>query len=212
MGEVVSVFTAEQVARLTGVSKTTLAEWSKLALFEPEFSERMRSGAFGRTYSFRDIVAVKTLQVLRYTYKVPKLELRKTAEFLHTVASKPWAELTLYVRNKEVHFQQSDGEIVGTISGQKTFPIPLESVAQEMKNAAVALRKRSSDQYGKTDRHRLVASNQEVFLGTRIPVSLIVSLLVAGRSDAELLSAYGTLNIADIELAKQRITKDKLAA
>ena len=111
MGEVVSVFTAEQVAKLAGVSKATLSEWSKLSLFEPDFSAKVRAGAFGRTYSFQDLVAVKTLQILRKKFKVPPLELQSTAQKLRHYAARPWSELTLYVLNREVHFKKPDAQI-----------------------------------------------------------------------------------------------------
>jgi DNA-binding transcriptional MerR regulator len=212
MGEVLAIFTVDQVTRLTGVSRATLLAWDAFGLFSPEFATQMQQGAFGKIYSFQDLVAVKTLEVLRKVYRVPKAELKETAENLRRFASKPWSELTLYVLNKEVHFKQPDGEVVGALSGQKAIPIPLRSVVQEMREAALKLRQRNNDQLGATERHRLVASNQEVFAGTRIPVSLIMSLLRSGESEAALLVDYPTLKSVDIALAKQRLTVETTAA
>jgi uncharacterized protein (DUF433 family) len=212
MGHVIAVFTAEQVARLTGVSRQTLSDWGSLGLFEPELENKGGRIGLSRTYSFPDLVSVKTLQILRQVHKIPKAELAKTALALRVFAQNPWSELTLYVLNKEVHFSNDNGSIVGALSGQKSIAIPLKSVASTMRDEAAKLRSRKSVQLGTIERRRSVASNQETFAGTRIPISLIVTFIKLGRSDHMILTDYPSLSALDLEIAKKRITPLNMVA
>jgi uncharacterized protein (DUF433 family) len=52
-------FTAENVCKLTGLSARQLAYWDATDFFSPELLDEHRRRAFGRLYSFRDVVGLR---------------------------------------------------------------------------------------------------------------------------------------------------------
>jgi DNA-binding transcriptional MerR regulator len=78
---VVSAFTAEQVERLTGLTKSQLRYWDRTGFFRPTYVDAGRR-VYGRIYSFRDVVGLKTLGILRNANKVPLQHLREVAKSL----------------------------------------------------------------------------------------------------------------------------------
>ena len=68
MGEVVSViraFSADHAVRLTGLSMRQLRYWDDTGFFRHRYASEDRRSPYGRVYSFRDIVGLRTLSVLR---------------------------------------------------------------------------------------------------------------------------------------------------
>src|SRR5438128_5134619 len=97
-------FTADHVCSLTGLSKRQLRYWDATDFFSPtladdEFGRR----AFGRVYSFRDLVGLRTIAVLRE--QIPLQELRRVGQWLRAHSETPWSSLRLGVSGKTVTFQ-----------------------------------------------------------------------------------------------------------
>jgi uncharacterized protein (DUF433 family) len=201
MDNVISAFNLEQASRLAGLTTATLISWDKDDFFRPSLAYDNRRSPYSRIYNFEDLVALRTLSILRE--RVSMQHLKKAAEKLKEHAGKPWTSLALYTLNREVHFRNpGTGLIEGAVSGQYGATIPLEAVAEEMRQKANELRERDRSKIGQLERHRFVMGNAWVFAGTRIPVADVLSLLDAGFSREGVLDEYPDLVDADIEAAK----------
>lgn len=201
MGDVIAAFSLEQVSRLTGLSESRLVSWDQENFFQPSLAYEIRRSPYSRIYSFEDVVGLRTLCILRD--RVSMQHLKKAADRLKQHSGRPWSELTLYTLNREVHFKRPDtGKIEGAVSGQYGATIPLESVAEEMREKANDLRNRDPKKVGTIERHKFVMGNAPVFGGTRIAVAGVKSLLGAGFSAKRIMEEYPDLERADIESAK----------
>src|SRR5437773_6734351 len=104
--EALRAFSADHVARLTGLSKGQLAYWNKSGFFAPEHVEEGGRGPFSSIYSFQDVVGLKTISILRQHLTLQYL--RKAAKVLSQYSDAPWSQLILDVWGKEVAFCESD--------------------------------------------------------------------------------------------------------
>lgn len=202
MENVIAAFSLSQASQLTGVPESRLIEWDVDDFFRPSLAYEKRRSPYSRIYSFTDLVGLRTLGLLRE--RVSMQHLKKAAKRLKEHSGKPWSELALYTLNREVHFRRPDtGKIEGAVTGQYGATIPLESVAEEMREKANALREREPSKVGTYERHKYVMGNAYVFGGTRIPVADVQSLLAAGYTAEQIIGFFPDLKRADIKLAKQ---------
>ncbi len=198
---IIRAFSAENVCLLTGLSIDQLAEWDRMGFFPPEYASENRREPYSRIYSFQDLVGLKTLAILRKVHKVSLSHLREVAKELEQHAARPWSEVTLYVLKRRVQFTEpSTGKIRGVKDGQYVL-IPLENVAEEMRQQADKLRSRPATKIGHLERHRFVAHNAWVVAGTRIPVRSIRQFADAGYSTAEIIKEYPSLTEDDVRAA-----------
>lgn len=208
MSEVIAAFSLKQACGLTGLSEAQLIEWDVSDFFAPSYAYENRRSPYSRIYSFEDIVGLRTLCILRD--RVSMQHLREAAEKLKQHAGKPWSQLALYTLKDEVHFKRpGTGTIEGAVSGQYGATIPLESVAEEMRIKAAALKKRDPKSIGKTSSHRHIMGGALVIDGTRIPVSSILAFADAGYSSAKIIEEYPSLTRADVKraLSQGRLTQ-----
>lgn len=210
---VIRAFSAEHVQRLTGLSAGQLRRWDSEGFFSPNYAYENRRTPYSRVYSFKDVVGLRVVSVLRHDHRISMQQLRKVAAHLHEHSNTPWADMTLYVLNKEVHFREPQtGKIRGVVSGQYVVNIPLISVIEDMRKKSDDLRKRRKEQIGATERHRYVAHNAEVIAGTRIPVATIKRFSEAGYSKRQIMREYPTLKMKDIEAALKASERQKAAS
>lgn len=202
LDNVIAAYSAEQAARLTGLSVGQLAEWDKIAFFPPEYAEANRRLPYSRAYSFRDIVGLKTLAVLRKDYRIGLSKLREVADKLAHITSRPWSELKLSVLKGDVVVVGPEGQGVAPRDGQIAL-IPLKSIIEDLRQKAIDLRQRSAETVGKVERSKFVLHNAQRISGTRIPVSAVKSYIEAGSSDTEIIKAYPDLTLADIAAVRQ---------
>ena len=128
---VIFAFNIDNVSRLTGLSKSQLADWDRRGFFKPELASENRRDAYSRMYSFQDLVGLRTLAKLRREHRVPMWHLRDVAKELEQHVERPWSETTLYVLNRRVYFHEPGTEKVREISGPQYALIPLKIVANE---------------------------------------------------------------------------------
>ena len=147
------------------------------------------------------MVGLKTLAVLREKHKVSLGHLRAVAAELEKHVTRPWSEVTLYVLKRHVQFHEPDTGIVRGVKDGQYSLIPLESLAEEMRQAADRLRARSEETVGQIERHRNVAHNAWVIAGTRIPVKAIRQFADAGYSVPEIIKEYPSLTAEDVKAA-----------
>ena len=198
---IIRAFSADHVIRLTGLSKGQLYYWDKTDFFRPRYAYEDRRVPYSRIYSFRDVVGLKTLAVLRKQHGISLQHLRDVARKLSDMKDDLWAKTKLYVLNKEVHFKEPDTRKVrGVVSGQYVS-IPLVSIMSDVSREAEKLRERATEKTGKVERHRHIARNTWVVAGTRIPTGAIIQFIEAGYTIEQVLREYPSLTAADIKAA-----------
>lgn len=205
---IIRAFSADHVTRLTGLSKGQLRYWDKTGFFQPRYAYEDRSAPYSRVYSFRDIVGLRTLAVLRKEHKVSLQHLRDVAQQLDQELDHfnqdLWATTTLYVLKKKVHFREpTTAQIRRVLNGQYVM-IRLVRIINDVSEGISRLKERSTEQVGKIERHRHVARNAWVHAGTRIPTEIIASFKEAGYTNEQIRREYPSLTDADIEAAVEK--------
>lgn len=212
MAEILA-FTAEHICRLTGLSSRQLRYWDATDFFSPTLLDDFRRRAFGRIYSFRDLVGLRTIALLRNKHKVPLQELRRVGEWLHRHHETPWASLRFALSGRRVVFTDpTSGAVIEPRGpGQQVIPIALEPIANDMRRAADQLRERRADQVGQINRNRYVVHNAWVVVGTRIPTQAIWNFHQAGYDAAAIVREYPRLTLEDVRAAIEFEAKRKAA-
>jgi uncharacterized protein (DUF433 family) len=202
IADVVAAFSEEQIERIVGLSKGRLRYWAKTDFFRPTFVGDNPRAPFSRFYSFRDMVALRTLEMLRVQNSVTLQHLRKVAERLAHLKSDLWTTTTLFVVHREVVFVNPEsGSPESVLSGQYVLCIPLKKVIEDTKENVINFTRRRDDTLGKITRTRGVVHNRPVVAGTRIPVASIVRFHQDGYSDEAIIAEYPDLTPADIQAA-----------
>src|SRR5690242_9738616 len=124
--EAVSMFSAEQVCHLTGLSARQLRYWDQTDFFSPTYVGEARS-AYNRVYSFRDVVGLRLIALMRKEHSVPLQELRRVGAWL-AARRDAWSSRTFWVRAKRVYWDDPDGpHRLGTRqAGQGEMPIEMD--------------------------------------------------------------------------------------
>lgn len=202
IGNVIAAFSEEHVERLTGFSKGRLRYWDKTGFFSPSYVEENVKAPFTRFYSFRDVVALRTLAMLRVKKKVPLQHLRKVAKELKHLRDDLWTKTTLHVLNRKVVIVNPEtGAPQEALSGQYVMSISLEDVVQDIGRDVAALSKRDPDDIGKIVRVRSICHNAPTIAGTRIPVGSIKRLYEDGYSVDAIVGEYPDLTHEDVSAA-----------
>jgi DNA-binding transcriptional MerR regulator len=210
-------FTAEHVSRLTGLSERRLRYWDQRGLFAPTYAEPNRRRPYSRIYSFRDVVGLRTLALLRDRHGVSLQRLRELGEWLVRHYDTPWSSLRFYVDGKDVFFVDPEsGAILATRPlGQAAIPFRMEEVARQTEEDANRLRERRPDQLGKIEQHRYVLHNAPVLAGTRIPTKAVWDFHRAGYDTTAIIAEYPRLTKADVRAAiayEERLRDQESAA
>ena len=198
-----AAFTADHVSRLTGLSSRQLRYWDKTGFFSPTILDDYKRRTFGRIYSFRDVVGLRTIAVLRNRHRIPLQEIRRVGAWLSDRHDAPWSSLRFALKGRKVVFFDPDiGVAVEPAgAGQEVLPVDLELIASEMREAADRLRDRQPDEIGQIRRNRYVVHNAWVVAGTRVPTTAIWNFHVAGYSAADIVREYPRLTEADVTAA-----------
>lgn len=201
VNDVLRAFSAVHVQRLTGLSARQLRSWDNIGFFRPEFAFDNRRSPHSRIYSFKDVIGLRVLSILRSEHRLSLTHLRQVAKELAQYTKTPWSDLVLYVLNGQVCFTEPEtGRIRGVISGQYAC-IPLETVIDEVRQRAERLKSREPATIGHIARHRHIAHNAWVVAGTRIPVNAIRRFSDAGYSAQQIVNEYPMLTEADVTAA-----------
>jgi uncharacterized protein (DUF433 family) len=210
MADVIRGLSANHVMRLTSLSQRQLNYWDETGFFSPQFAFENRRTPFSRVYSFRDVIGLRTIAILRKQHHISLQELRKVAQTLSEYHERPWSELTLYVAGKRVYFREPDTEAIREVlSGQYTY-LRLRSIIEDLTEEAKKLKQRSQEQVGRVERHRYVVHNAYVVAGTRIPTRAIWRFHSAGFSHDHIIREYPILTPPDIDAAirhEQKLAK-----
>ncbi|MCC6421702.1 MAG: DUF433 domain-containing protein [Gemmataceae bacterium] len=202
----VLAFTGPQASRLTGLSPRVLRYWETTGVYSASYIDERPRVPYRRIYSFRDVVSLRTLALLRKRHRIKLDELRRTGAYLRETYPNhpdPWAELRFGILNGRVIFRNPEtGEwMTATRPGQTVLPIDVEEIARATERDATALTQRRREDIGKVVRHRYVLGNAWRLAGTRIPTSAIWHFHEDGANIAAIRRAYPDLTDIDIEAA-----------
>lgn len=199
----IAAFTAEHVCRLTGLSSRQLRYWDQTEFFSPTLLGGNSRRTFSRIYSFRDVVGLRAIALLRNSHRIPLQELRRVGAWLHDQHETPWSSLRFALMGRKVVFYEhgSDNAVEPRGVGQRVLSIALEPIASEMRGAADQLRDRRQEQFGQMARNRYVVRNAWVVAGTRIPTTAIWHYHQAGYSADAIIAEYPRLTVADVRAA-----------
>ena len=199
---IISAFTEDQVARLTGVSVRQLRHWDRTEFFTPAYAEADRRVAFARVYSYSDVLCLQVLGSLRNDLGCSMPHLREVKKKLCALDERAWVTTTLYVVKKRVVFDDPQkNKPVDILNGQGILNIPLETVRAGVANRLAMLRHRDVALIGNISQDRRVAHNARVIAGTRIPVRAVRAFAEAGYDTAGIIREYPTLTPADVAAA-----------
>jgi uncharacterized protein (DUF433 family) len=196
---VIQAFGEEHVEKLTGLTKWQLRRWDRRGFFEPQYAHEDRHVPYSRIYSFKDVVGLRTIAVLMKEHGVSLQELRRVATELVRRGYDHWADLKLYVLNRQVHFQEPGSpDVEGVWTGQLAM-VPIISVIEDLETRIAALNKRDTSQIGQVEKRKHIAHNSSVIAGTRIPTAAIKRFHEAGYSVEAILKQYPTLSKGDVD-------------
>ena len=201
MSTTISAFSEDHVVQLTGLTKRQLRAWDKRGFFAPHYAYEDRRAPYSRIYSFRDVVGLRTIAILLKDHHVSLSTLIAAASELDRRGYEHWADVTLHVINREVHFQKRGSEEVEGLKTGQFAMLPIIDVIDDVTTRLEALKHRSDKEIGRIERHRHVMRNAPVVAGTRITVATIQRYAEAGYSTEQILSEYPTLTERDIEAA-----------
>jgi uncharacterized protein (DUF433 family) len=194
-------FTAEHISCLTRLSKRQLVYWDRTGFFSPAHKEAGRT--YGRVYTFRDLVALKVISVLRVDHHLPLQELRRVGEWLHRRYAEPWSRLRFGVSGRTVIFLDPNTHqpIEARGQGQQIMAIiEMQEIANEMIREAKTLQDRTTE-IGQITKRRQVASSAWIVAGTRIHTSAIWNFHEAGYDTEAILREYPSLQPEDVRAA-----------
>lgn len=202
ISNVIAAFSEEQAQRLTGLTIGRLRYWHRTGFFAPAFVEENQRLPFSRFYSFKDIVALRTLEMLRVQNNVALQHLRRVAEKLSHLKDALWTKTTLWVINRKVVFEDPEtGKPQEVVSGQYLMSIPLSKIVSDTSHDVDALRQRSPAQIGSITKTQGIAHTAPAIAGTRIPVAAIRRLAEDGYSTLQIIEEYPDLTVADVDAA-----------
>lgn len=198
---VLHVFGEEHVARLTDLSIGQLRAWDRAGFFRPRYADENRRAPYGRVYSLRDVVGLRTIARLMHEHKVSLARLRDVATELERRGYAHWADIRLYVVNGQVHFRDPGSERVEGLRDGQLAVLPIIDVINDVEARVESLRHREPGQIGKVARRRHVVRNAPVVAGTRIPTAAIRRFHEAGYSVDEIRKEYPSLTREDVAAA-----------
>jgi uncharacterized protein (DUF433 family) len=201
---VLFAFTVEHAARVTGVSVRRIRYWDRTGVLSPSLSDdSSHRHAYNRIYSFRDVVGIKTLGILRDTFELPLQKLRMVGIYLKQRSDAPWSELRFHVigrgRNADILFRDPSTRRLesATRPGQSVL-FEIEPIAHDVEREAGKLTQRDPEQIGKIVRNRYVLSNKPVLAGTRVPTVAVWEFHEAGYSVDQIIRQYPRLTPIDV--------------
>ena len=200
---IAAAFSEDHTSRLTGITPSQLRYWDRVGFYRPSYAEENRRIAFSRIYSFKDIVALRVLHVLRNQYRVSLQHLREVSDKLSHLAEERWTGTKLYVLNRRVIWIEPGTDLPQELaSGQYVVPTMMISyVVDETRRDVVNFSARDPTKFGLVERSRFISHNEPVIAGTRIPVGAIKRFSKAGYGTEQILAEYPGLTPEDVRAA-----------
>jgi len=200
-----TAFTEAQAANIAGVRRQRLQYWDSTGLITPDVKRDISPRNIVRLYSFQRVVELVVASELR-RQGVSLQHIRRIVNHLRQLGyDVPLSELVFARSGGHVLFQHPDGSWEDSnhpFQGVMRQVIDLEEIRARVRSRAA----RRSDDAGSIEKRRKVQASKPVFAGTRVPVEAVSGYLRAGRSHAEILEAFPSLTLKDIESAEAQLS------
>lgn len=192
---------SNRVSKLTGIPKNTLAHWEKRGVFKASYIDPRPRTPFRRIYSFRDVVSLRALALIRREARVSFAEILKASEYLSQHYDSPWSELKFGLLAGKLVFWDPKRQQWSHATGQRVLELNVEGIPEEIKRAIPSTLHRDESNYGMITKNRYVQHNKPIIAGTRIPTSSIWAFHEAGYSPEQILREYPHLTLKDVMAA-----------
>src|SRR4051812_764566 len=129
----VDMFTIQQASRLLGLSRSQLLAWDRGGLYRPRWAgDDQRAD---RLYSFRDLVGLRLLAVLRDEHGLARVDLQRVGAWLAEHGDTPWTALRVDVSGRHVDFgdEQARTHANGQVRTPNVVRYELESLADDVR-------------------------------------------------------------------------------
>ena len=194
----IAAFSETQASNLTGLSVGRLRYWAQTGFFSPSYTDEA-PGPYRKFYSFRDVVGLRTLEMLRVRNGVPLQHLRKVAEKLAHLKDELWVSTKLRVWDRKVVFDEpGSGRAREVVSGQYVEEYSLADIINDANFEIERLRERSSGEFGKIVTIQGVKGGRPLVAGTRIPIASIKRLSEDGYTTEQIIAEFPRLTEEDV--------------
>lgn len=196
------LYSGDQVCRLAKISQTQLRYWNKTAVFRPEPVEG-ETGPYKRAYTFRDIVGLRTVSILRNKYHAKLDNLREVERRLKRTRDTDWSNVVFYIgQGGKIYFDDpTTGTRVSIEPMGQTSLLKVVTVIRSVERELALMNRRTKRQIGKIEQSRLVMRAAPVVAGTRVPTSAIYDLYKNGFSIEQIIAEYPRLTNRDVQAA-----------
>jgi DNA-binding transcriptional MerR regulator len=135
-------FSTATAARVTGASVRQVSYWASTRLLRPSGADATGRGS-QRRYTFRDLVALKTIRTLR-DHKCPLQQIRKAVRYLKShypdnPRSDTLSRLTLLTDGKSVYMLTDEREIMEVVTKQHVWSVALGKLILETEHQVQAM-------------------------------------------------------------------------
>lgn len=219
MDEFVAAFTPNQAEHLAGVSKQRQTYWHRQGLIQPRYYDETGWLRYRRLFSFRDLVALRTIRKLRDEQGFSLQALRQFNSKLQARYDAPWSSLRFHKVGDQLQYDDPNPEDpnqpIRRWAGEprhEAFHVDLGEEAEELRPLVIAFGTRKAEDIGQVTRNRNVMGGEWVVQGTRILTSSIWNYASAGEPMEAIVAAYPTLHPEDIEAAirhEERLHEDR---
>lgn len=194
-------FLADRASQLTGLSPRRIKAWNRDGVLRAQWPDNGRRS--GPMFSFRDVVGLRALAVLRDERHIPLSKLRCIGPWLREHQESPLENLRIRVDGRHVCLEEtgSDGAVTNGHGGGHGDTLELAAVAADLRERIEAARRRRPEDIGRVVRKRGVQGNVPILAGTRIPTTSVWSFHEAGYGVEQIIEEYPRLYPEDIQAA-----------
>lgn len=197
MGEQAMVFGAKRVNRLTGVSVRQLGYWDATDFYRPSYEDGIPGHTSTRFYSFRDLVALRTIHQIRKRVSLPRL--RELGQHIKEAHDTPWASLRFYLAGDGIVWldPRNQAAFSDRPHEQRAMLVSVEEVANDISERIRSAKRRSED-VGKIVPK---AHKRGLIQGTAIPAAVVWDYHVEGYSTDRIIGQFPQLTPDDVAAA-----------
>jgi uncharacterized protein (DUF433 family)/DNA-binding transcriptional MerR regulator len=201
MADPVLALDSDRVSGLTGIPRSTLTHWENRGVFQASYVDPNPRTPFRRIYSFRDVVSLRTLALIRRDAKVSFQEVLAASRYLSKFYESPWSELRFGLVSGKLVFWDPERKAWSGAAGQQVLELNVEGVPDEIRRAIPDALARDPSHYGVITTNRYVQHNRPIIAGTRIPTESVWSLHNSGYTADQILDEYPHLTVEDVRAA-----------
>lgn len=201
MADPILALDSERASGLTGIPRSTLTHWENRGVFKASYVDPNPRAPNRRIYSFRDIVSLRALAVIRRDAKVSFRDVLEASAYLSKFYESPWSDLKFGLASGKLVFWNPERKAWSGASGQQVLELNVEGIPEEIRRSIPDALARDPSHYGVITTNRYVQHNRPIIAGTRIPTESVWSLHRSGYTEDQILDEYPHLTVEDVRAA-----------